>query len=680
MLIYRQEGEKVILPLLPMKSSFRTSRCARASALAGLCLAMLVAILPAGTVAGAAAVTTVGATNITETGATLGGMVTGLAEDAKATLYFEYGLTGAYGQQANAATRTARGTFSANVSGLQAGTTYHFRAVANLGDGIAYGFDTTFLTGGAPSQTAPVVSTDIQATTLMARGVDADRATLAGEIKFLGERQRPIKVWFEWGDTTGYGQSTPVSSRSAEGELTVPLTGLAAGVTYHYRLRVDSGAGGVAHGSDISFATPRVLPEVFTLAATQVSDNISRFNGSLGSLGRTSSAILSFEYGQTSEYGSRTPAQSLSAPGAFSTQVAGLTAGTTWHLRARADTDTGGVAYGADVFYTPGRAYILTVMVNGSGAVIPAAGPHTYSPGTVIDLDATASPDWKFEGWSGDVSDNASALKLVMSGSRTVTATFSTTKRPEAMLAYTVDSERGALFYTIKADGSGKQRLPLAEGPYLEPALSPDNTLIAYASGGEDGSQLAIMNANSSSPRLLTRGSGGDARTPAWSPDGKAIAFAWEDTAQSQIYLVGAEGGEIRRLTTSNGYEIGPAWSPDGKRLAFASDRDSESMEIWVMDADGKNPARLTNSPDAYDCHPTWSPDGSQLAWQASGKEGSFIWTMQADGKNTRKLTAGGEPAWMADGRIIFTLRDGARDAFWAINPDGSGLNRLAVK
>jgi hypothetical protein len=652
----------------------------RAVFLAGLLLALLAAILPAGTATAAAAVTTVGATNITETGATLSGMITGLAEDAKASLYFEYGLTTTYGQQVNAANRTARGTFSAAVSGLQPGSVYHFRAVANLGDSIAYGFDAVFTSGGTPSQSAPVVSSDIQVTTFVARGVDADRATLAGEVRFLGERQRPIKMWFEWGETTGYGQSTPVSSRTAEGEVTLPLTGLAAGTTYHYRLRVDSGAGGVAHGSDISFNTPRVLPEVFTLAATSLSDNLTRFNGILGALGRTSLVRLSFEYGTTSNYGMQTAPQPAANTGPFSAEIPGLTPGVTWHLRARADAEGGGTAYGADVFYTPGASYVLTVNVIGSGTVVPQAGPHAYSPGTVIDLEATPSPDWKFEGWSGDITDNATQLKLTLTGSRSVTANFSTNKRPEAMLAYTVDLPEGAQVFTIKADGSGKQRLPMAAGPYLEPALSPDNQLIAFVTGGGESSQIAIMNANSSGQRMLTAGAGGDARTPAWSPNGKMIAFAWENGANSQVYLMGADGSEIKRLTTSTGYEIGPAWSPDGRRIAFASDRESESMEIWVMNADGSLVTRLTGSPESYDWHPTWSPDGSQIAWQSSGQDGSFIWTMGADGKNPRKLTSGGEPVWLADGRIVFTLRKGGATEFWSINSDGTHLTRLTVQ
>ena len=41
-------------------------------------------------------------------------------------------------------------------------------------------------------------------------------------------------------------------------------------------------------------------------------------------------------------------------------------------------------------------------------------------------------------------------------------------------------------------------------------------------------------------------------------------------------------------------------------RIAFVSDRDGNS-EIYVMDADGGNPQRLTNN-DFDDWYPSWSP------------------------------------------------------------------------
>ena len=43
----------------------------------------------------------------------------------------------------------------------------------------------------------------------------------------------------------------------------------------------------------------------------------------------------------------------------------------------------------------------------------------------------------------------------------------------------------------------------------------------------------------------------------------------------------------------------------DGKKIVFASDRDG-NFEIYVMNADGTSPTRLTNNP-ANDCCPAWA-------------------------------------------------------------------------
>ena len=49
-----------------------------------------------------------------------------------------------------------------------------------------------------------------------------------------------------------------------------------------------------------------------------------------------------------------------------------------------------------------------------------------------------------------------------------------------------------------------------------------------------------------------------------------------------------------------------PVWSPDGTQLAFFTDRDGNA-EIYVMDADGSDPTRLTDHVE-FDGFPAWSP------------------------------------------------------------------------
>jgi hypothetical protein len=62
------------------------------------------------------------------------------------TIYFQYGTTTSYGSTTAAQTKTGNTyqTVSANISGLAASTTYHFRMVATNSAGTRYDSDRTF--------------------------------------------------------------------------------------------------------------------------------------------------------------------------------------------------------------------------------------------------------------------------------------------------------------------------------------------------------------------------------------------------------------------------------------------------------------------------------------------------------------------------------------------------------
>ncbi len=108
-------------------------------------------------------------------------------------------------------------------------------------------------------------------------------------------------------------------------------------------------------------------------------------------------------------------------------------------------------------------------------------------------------------------------------------------------------------------------------------------------------------------------------------------------------------------------------YSPDRTRMLFSSDRfGSNNFDIFVADADGKNPVRLTTDP-AVDQQPVWTPDGAHVVF-VSGRSGvRQLYVMNIDGTEVRQLssvTGGAEqPAVSPDGqRVAFTGYPGARD------------------
>jgi hypothetical protein len=86
------------------------------------------------------------ATLITSHSARLNGTVD--PHGLSTTTYFQYGRTTAYGSRTPNQTKTGNNyqNVSANIAGLSAGTTYHFRIVGTNTAGIRYGADRTFIT------------------------------------------------------------------------------------------------------------------------------------------------------------------------------------------------------------------------------------------------------------------------------------------------------------------------------------------------------------------------------------------------------------------------------------------------------------------------------------------------------------------------------------------------------
>lgn len=77
--------------------------------------------------------------------------------------------------------------------------------------------------------------------------------------------------------------------------------------------------------------------------------------------------------------------------------------------------------------------------------------------------------------------------------------------------------------------------------------------------------------------------------------------------------------------------------SPDGSRLAFtALDR------LYVSDADGSNPRRLTDAEGVSEHQPTWSPDGRWIAYAG--------WSEGGDGALYRVAVGGGTPQRLTPG------------------------------
>ena len=68
--------------------------------------------------------------------------------------------------------------------------------------------------------------------------------------------------------------------------------------------------------------------------------------------------------------------------------------------------------------------HTLTVTTEGSGAVTPSEGTHSYRENDTVALTAVPDKGWAFAGWEGDISGADASTRIVMDRDITVTARF----------------------------------------------------------------------------------------------------------------------------------------------------------------------------------------------------------------------------------------------------------------
>ena len=229
-------------------------------------------------------------------------------------------------------------------------------------------------------------------------------------------------------------------------------------------------------------------------------------------------------------------------------------------------------------------------------------------------------------------------------------------------------------------------QLTFEPGLEIEPAISPDGRLVAYAAGPLSATRIYVRQPGGR-PVALIADSGPPERRPLWSPDGTRILFETD----ADLFVMPALGGAPRIMAKG---ACCAAWSQDGRQVAYVrSSRRFGNVErpesIYVTPPDG-GPSRfvgLVSDPHSL----TWSPDGRWLAF-VSGNDPFAVGTPQFGNKGPSAVVLvpaiGGapvpvtdnaalnvSPAWTPDSRHILFVSDrqGARDMY-AVRLASSGM------
>jgi Tol biopolymer transport system component len=212
-------------------------------------------------------------------------------------------------------------------------------------------------------------------------------------------------------------------------------------------------------------------------------------------------------------------------------------------------------------------------------------------------------------------------------------------------------------------------------GGEFHPALSPDGSQVAFRAV-RDGKFSIVIKSTRNIVGELTPTQGlyeSEASFPSWSPDGEFVRFWGCPDGQCSWREVAKLGGSIRSLDLPRNTRH-TSWSPYCSRIAFTRGADS----IYTHSITDATTTLLAVPEVPWGLHSlAWSPDGRWIAYVNGNPywltgfnvNATSIWIVDADGGEPVRVTGEEDmdvsPAWLDDDHLLFVSnRDGPREVY----------------
>jgi len=193
--------------------------------------------------------------------------------------------------------------------------------------------------------------------------------------------------------------------------------------------------------------------------------------------------------------------------------------------------------------------------------------------------------------------------------------------------------------FSANADGSDLKQLTFTKGYDAESTVSPVGDKIVFTSMRDGDPEIYIMDIDGSNQTRLTHEKGYDGG-PFFSLDGSKIVFRasrpktekeladYNDLVQNglvrptalELYVMDADGKNIQKVTNLGKASFAPFFFPDAKRIIFASNVNSENgrnFDLYKVNVNGTGLEQITFN-DTFDGFPMFTKDGKHLVFASN--------------------------------------------------------------